>query len=371
MIWNVVSTPLAERMKALIASAGPLGVADYFAMCLGDPDHGYYRTREPFGRAGDFVTAPEISQLFGEMIGVFLVHAWHASGRPSGVRLAELGPGRGTMMADVLRVAERLAPDLAAAASVHMVETSERLVAVQRETLRSCATPIAWHRRLDDVPEGFLLLVANEFFDAIPIRQFVKTPDGFRERTVGLAADGGLCFVAGPATLSSDELPQDAGAQPAGTIVEISPARTAIMAAVAGRLAAAGGVALVLDYGHLVTGYGDTLQALKNHAADDPLAHPGDADLTSHVDFAALARAAGSEGASLVGAMTQGDFLLGLGLLERAGNLGAGKDHATQEAIRDAVERLAAPGKGNMGELFKVLAVSGSPARIPPFISRD
>lgn len=371
MTYRAMATPLAERMKALIASEGPLGLAEYFAMCLGDPEFGYYRTQEPFGRAGDFVTAPEISQLFGEMVGVFLVHAWQASGRPAAVRIAELGPGRGTMMADVLRVVEKLAPELAAAATVHLVETSERLKDIQHESLGARARRATWHDRMEAIPGGFLLLVANEFFDAIPIRQFVKTPDGFRERRVGIDANGRLTFVVGPASLAEGELPPGAREEPDGTVVEISPARTAIMGGIAARLRHQGGVALAIDYGHLVTGFGDTLQALRNHAFDDPLAHPGAADLTSHVDFADLATSARSAGASVVGAMTQGDFLLGLGILERAGVLGAGKDPSTQESIRVAVERLAAPGKGNMGELFKVLAVAGRPTGIPPFRTQD
>ena len=190
-------------------------------------------------------------------------------------------------MADILRVVERLAPDLAAEASVHMVETSKRLRTLQRETLGPRAARAAWHDRFGDVPEGFLLLVANEFFDAIPIRQFVKTPAGFRERLVGIDEKGDLAFTVGPATLAESDLPPGADTQPDGTIAEISPARSAIMGEIAARISRSGGVALVIDYGHLVSGFGDTLQALKDHAFDDPLAHPGEADLTSHVDFAA------------------------------------------------------------------------------------
>ena len=366
-----MSTPLAERISSIIASTGPISVADYFAMCLGDPDFGYYRNHEPFGRAGDFVTAPEISQLFGEMVGIFLVQAWQASGCPDRIRLVEFGPGRGTMMADMLRAVEQLAPTLFRSASVHMVETSDRLTGVQRATLASYGEKVAWHSHIGDIPAGFSLLVANEFFDAIPIRQFVKTPHGFRERLIGLDENGCLGFFVGASALPADELPPGADAEPDGTVFEMSPARSAIVEEIAGRLVAHGGVALAIDYGHLVTGFGDTLQALRNHAFDDPLAHPGMADLTSHVDFADLAGAAAKAGTSVVGASTQGDFLVGLGLLERAGMLGAGKDAAAQESIRDAVERLAAPGPGNMGELFKVLAIAGAPVRLPPFRPQD
>ena len=180
-----MTTPLAGKIRAIIAAHGPISVTDYFALCLADPEYGYYRTRDPFGRGGDFVTAPEISQLFGEMVGVFLVHAWERHLRPQNhVRIAEIGPGRGTMMADMLRTIRKLAPDLYAAASVHLVETSPALRAVQEKTLGEHAGKVAWHDGFDEVPPGFLLLAANEFFDAVPIRQFVKTKAGFRERLV-------------------------------------------------------------------------------------------------------------------------------------------------------------------------------------------
>jgi len=361
-----MTTPLGEKIKGLIEATGPIDVATYFAMCLGDPEHGYYRRHEPFGRAGDFVTAPEISQLFGEMVGVFMVEAWRANGRPRTVRLVELGPGRGTMMADMLRVVSRLAPELYEGATIHLVETSARLIGEQRRTLERHAGRTTWHERHEDVPPGFTLLAANEFFDAIPIRQFVRTPEGFRERLVGLGADGELAFVAGAAALDGP-LPAGAERCPEGSVFEIAPAREAIMQGLAERLAGQGGAALIIDYGHLVSGFGDTLQALRDHAYDPPLAHPGEADLTSHVCFEDLARAAVSAGARIAGMACQGDFLIGLGLLERAGALGSGKDMSTQESIRNAVERLAGAGPGKMGELFKVMAVGGSAATLAPF----
>lgn len=365
-----MATPLGDKIEKLIAATGPIDVSTYFALCLGDPEHGYYRRREPFGSAGDFVTAPEISQLFGEMIGIFMIEAWRAHEMPSPVRIVELGPGRGTMMADILRVVARLAPELYTAATVHLVETSERLSGEQRRTLAIHADKLDWHARHEDVPPGFMLLAANEFLDAIPIRQFVRTAAGFHERLVGLGEDGQLAFVAGAGTLDGP-LPAGAGTCPEGTVLEIAPAREAIMHALAGRLVDQGGAALVIDYGHLVAGFGDTLQALRNHVYDPPLAHPGEADLTSHVDFENLARAAESAGAHIAGTVRQGDFLVGLGLLERAGALGAGKDHSTQDAIRGAVERLAASGAGKMGELFKVMAISGSRVTLAPFKVAD
>ena len=251
-----MTTPLARKIQQLIGTNGPISVADYFSICLADPEHGYYKTRNPFGRAGDFVTAPEVSQLFGEMIGVFLVHAWQQHGAPGSVRLVEIGPGRGTMMADMLRVVAKLAPDLHGNMSVHLVETSERLRGVQKETLGTFAERVAWHDGFDEIPPGFVLLVANEFFDAIPIRQFVKTPEGFRERVVGLDPDGDLTFAAGVAGIDVDLLPPQHRSMPSGTIHEISPAREAVMAAICERLNAGGGTALVIDYGHFVSGFG-------------------------------------------------------------------------------------------------------------------
>lgn len=364
-----MTTPLADKIKAIIAANGPISVTDYFALCLADPDHGYYKTREPFGRGGDFVTAPEVSQLFGEMIGVFLVEAWQKHLEPRcNVRIAEIGPGRGTMMADILRVIRQLAPELLEAASVHLVETSPRLRGIQREALADYAGKLAWHDSFDEIPPGFLLLAANEFFDAVPVRQFVRTANGFRERLVSLDANGDLVFAAGATGVDPALLPPGHQTTPIGTVAEVAPARTAIMQLLSDRLFDAGGTAVIIDYGHLAPGFGDTLQAVYKHAFDPPLAHPGEADLTSHVDFASLAEIARSRSITVNGMMTQGEFLLKLGVLERAGALGRGKSAETQSEIRLATERLAGSGPGQMGELFKVLSVSSPDVRLAPFI---
>ncbi|KGF67352.1 TetR family transcriptional regulator [Hoeflea sp. BAL378] len=360
-------TPLALKIVRLIEQSGPLRISDYFALCLADPEHGYYQSRDPFGRAGDFITAPEVSQLFGEMIGVFLVHAWQAQGAPSNVRIVEIGPGRGTLMSDALRVISRLAPELYATATIHMVETSERLRAVQRQTLVRIKDRISWHAAFEEVPAGFTLMVANELFDAIPIRQFVKTTEGFRERVVGLDDFGALAFGLGPGGLDPSLLPVDEAVVPVGEVFEVAPARSAVMQAVSAKIVRDGGTALTIDYGHLITGFGDTLQAVYRHDYDPPLSRPGEADLTSHVDFEALGEAARSAGAHVHRPLTQGEFLVGLGIVERAGALGADRDALTQAAIRDAVNRLAGEGEGRMGALFKVLAVSGDDVRIAPF----
>lgn len=362
-----MTTPLADKIKTLIRMNGPISVTDYFALCLADPDYGYYRTREPFGAGGDFITAPEISQLFGEMVGIFMVHAWQQHGSPTPVNLVEVGPGRGTMMLDMLRVIRKLAPALFESLDVHMVETSERLRGVQRVTLEAFSAKITWHSAFEDVPPGFTLIAANELFDAIPIRQFVKTPTGFRERLVGLDADDNLAFGIGVATIDPTLLPTGTGAEPDGTVFEVAPARQAVMNALCTRLKQNGGSALIIDYGHLATSFGDTLQAVLHHDYDPPLAHPGQADLTSHVDFGDLARIARATGIQINGAMHQGDFLYGLGLAERASRLANGKAEAEQRAIAVAVDRLAGAGEGKMGELFKVMAVSSPSVTLAPF----
>ena len=355
---------LEDRIRRLIGTAGPLPVSDYMAMCLFDPADGYYTTREPFGEGGDFTTAPEISQMFGEMVGAWLVHAWRALGRPDPFALVEMGPGRGTLMRDIIRTA-RIDPAFLAAAQIHLVETSERLRGVQAEALAPHA--VKWHDDLSTLPALPMLFVANELFDAVPVRQFEQAPDGWRERRVGLDADGKLAFVPGLPIADQSLLPPGASAAPEGAIFEYAPAREAIAATMGERLATHGGAALVIDYGYIRSGFADTLQALRAHRYVSVFEEPGSADLTSHVDFESLARAAESAGASALPAITQGDFLLSLGLAQRAGALGHGKDEKTQAELRAAVERLAGTGKAEMGGLFKVLCLTGAPMALPPF----
>ncbi len=400
-------TPLGDRIAALIAANGPITVADYMALCLGDPDYGYYMTREPFGRGGDFVTAPEVSQVFGELIGLWAVATWQAMASPPSFALAELGPGRGTLMADLLRAA-RVRPAFLDAARVHLVETSPRLRALQDATLSG--VEVTWHADVAGLPPGPLIAVANEFFDALPIRQYVRTATGWAERMVGLDETGGLAFglrdVSRPVGTgpgfgglpSPPLVPAQAGTQllqgnalhslgprsrgderlgetdrssgdgdpgPKSPVLEVCPAATAIVSSLAVRIAAEGGAALVIDYGFEGPAFGDTLQAVRGHAHTDSLAEPGEADLTAHVDFAALARAGAEAGARPRPLIAQGDFLRRLGIAARAGRLAAGKDEATQMAIAASVTRLTAPDA--MGELFKVLALSHSGLALPAF----
>ncbi len=352
-----MTTPLGERLAALVSAAGPMSVADFMAACLFDPQHGYYTTREPFGAGGDFVTAPEVSQMFGELVAVRLLALWDAAGRPQAPVVAEIGPGRGTLMRDLVRTLGRLAPDIVRDGRFALIEASPRLREAQRTTLAATLPGFHWHETVATLPDGPLLIVGNELFDALPLRQFVRTKAGWRERVVALGADGGLVFAAGFAGIDPALLPADANAAPEGAIFETAPAREALMDEISARIAGQGGGALFFDYGHLEPGLGDTLQAVRRHEYDDPLAHPGEADLTSHVDFAALARVARGHGLT-VALREQGGWLLDMGLLERAGALGRGKDAAAQEAIREAVERLAGPRQ--MGRLFKAMEIAQS-----------
>ncbi|WP_054310554.1 class I SAM-dependent methyltransferase [Mesorhizobium sp. 1M-11] len=360
-------TQLKRRIIELIATAGPIPTSEYMALCLFDPKAGYYTTREPFGTGGDFITAPEVSQMFGELVAVWLYEAWRAVGSPMPVTLAEIGPGRGTLTKDMLRTLERLDPAFVAGASIALIETSPRLREKQRDGLAGSAASVEWHETVASLPGAPLLIVGNELFDAVPIRQFVRTSDGWRERMVGLDENGELAFFAGAASLDPSLLPPDAESVPDGSIVEIAPARSALMQTIADQIAAHGGAGLFFDYGHLQPGVGDTLQALRSHEYEDVLASPGEADLTSHVDFSALATSARMAGLR-ADFTTQGSFLLGMGLLERAGRLGADADDATRERLSGEVERLAGPQA--MGDLFKVLAVAHEDIALPVFRSR-
>ncbi|MGU3496613.1 class I SAM-dependent methyltransferase [Xanthobacteraceae bacterium A53D] len=355
-----MSSPLAIEIKALIAAEGPISVGRYMALCLGHPRYGYYVTRDPLGAQGDFTTAPEISQMFGELIGLWAVATWQQMGSPAAFRLVELGPGRGTLMADALRAA-KLLPAFGAAMSLHLVEMSPALRAKQAANLAAYAPE--WHDRLEDVPGGPAIIIANEFFDALPIDQFIRGANGWHERRVGLDADGGLMFGMDPRPFPAlSALAARFPAPREGAVLERLESGPAH--ALARRLAAQGGGALVIDYGHGRHGFGDTLQAMKDHRFVDPLDTPGEADLTAHVDFAALAEIARTEGARAFGTLTQGEFLNRLGLAARAHALSANANEAQRAAISAAQDRLAGTGEGQMGSLFKVLAL-GAPSLGP------
>lgn len=338
---------LKDSVREIIALEGPISVERYMSLCL----RHYYATRDPLGAAGDFTTAPEISQMFGELIGLWMLEVWNSMGRLASCRLVELGPGRGTLMADLLR-ATRLLPEFKAAATVHLVETSPSLRQRQQDALVASGLSVEWHDRLEDVPSGPILLVANEFFDALPIRQFAATDRGWCERLVGLDGED-LIFGLRPE-------PEPALGKPLrlGDVLEWPAASVDIMGELAGRLAQDGGAALILDYGYWGPAFGDTLQALKNHQPINPLQEPGEADVTTHVDFHRLAQAAAAKGARVHGIVSQGDFLQTLGIEARAEALKARATPAQAADIDRALARLTERGPTGMGELFKVLAVT-------------
>ncbi len=349
-------TALEAHLHRLIAAEGPIPLSRYMAEALQHPTHGYYRRGDPLGLHGDFTTAPEISQIFGELLGLWLADRWEAMGRPRPVGLVELGPGRGSLMADALR-AMAVVPGLREALEVHLVESNESLRARQAEKIRA-----RWHEDFAGVPEGPLLLVANEFFDALPIRQYERRNGRWVERLVGLA-EGRLVITHGPAGEDVSLIPPELANAEEGAIVEVCPAGLRLMADIARRIAAHGGAALIVDYGYRTSAPGDSLQAVRRHQPVDIFHRPGDCDLTAHVDFAALAAAARAAGAATAGPVGQGAFLEALGIRVRAAMLARRAGARQRKDIHAAVRRLIAPDM--MGELFKVLAVVARPGGTP------
>ncbi|WP_374306014.1 class I SAM-dependent methyltransferase [Methylocella sp.] len=352
-------SPLETILRELILEDGPISLDRYMALALAHPVHGYYRTRDPLGPQGDFVTAPEISQMFGEMIGLWAVEVWRLMGAPAPVRLVELGPGRGTLMADALRAA-RLAPDFLAALEVDLVEISAPLRERQRAALEKSGVRINWRNSVDETPPGPAIFIANEFFDALPVRHYVFRDGGWRERRVGLDVEGRLCFGLGEIEKAIEARGEE------GDILEVGVAAARMMTRIGVRIAAQGGALLAIDYGYEQPARGETLQAMKGHRFVDPLESPGEADLTAHVDFSALARAAKGAGAAAHGPLEQGEFLTRLGLVERAAALAAANE-AQRALVEAALERLAgAGGRTDMGRLFKAIAVTRRGAPPPP-----
>ncbi len=350
------ATPLEAELVAIIAADGPIPIDRYMDLCLSHPRHGYYRTRDPLGTGGDFVTAPEISQMFGELIGLWCADLWLRAGRPEAVAIVEPGPGRGTLMADLLRAAAAV-PGLVDALAVHLVETSPVLRARQQETLAAAPVPVRWHDSIADVDAAApVFVIANEFLDALPVRQFVKRGGHWHERLVGLDDDGRLTFGLAPGAVPAAVLPDHAAAAQEAEVIEVSPARRAALESLSALVARNGGAGLVIDYGHARPGSGDTLQAVAGHRFADPLTRPGCCDLTTHVDFAdcrATLRRCGMCVEELVG---QGLFLKALGIEARAAVLKANAAPDVQREVDAAVKRLT--DEDEMGSLFKVLAFS-------------
>lgn len=342
---------LKDRLVSHIKENGPLTVADFMAACLYDPRDGYYATRPAIGGANaDFLTAPESSQMFGELIGLWCAHEWDALGKPA-FNLIELGPGRGVLMQDALRATQRI-HGFQDAANVVLVEMSAPLRDEQAKRVDNAE----WALRLEDAPPGPCIVIGNEFLDCLPIRQFVRGEDGWHEKLVGLDKTGQLTFGLSAA------LPAPDSADAPGAVREIAPGLEALMYEVERRLHEAPGRVLLIDYGYARPEGADTLQALQNHRHVDPLEAPGEADLTSHVDFARVAHLAAQAGLAVHGPISQTDFLRGLGIEFRAEALSrANPQHA--DRLQRELQRLT--GADQMGALFKVICLS-SPNLPPP-----
>ena len=355
---------LKSRIVERIRAEGPMSVAEYMTLCLLDPVDGYYPTRDPqdpgLGEGGDFITAPEISQMFGEVLGLWVLQSWRDLGAPPDLKLVELGPGRGTLMSDMLR-SLRLDPGAMRATSVHLVEASSALQAVQGRTLSMSPCPVIWHDRLEDVPAGPTIVIGNEFLDCLPVRQFIQSDPfagarGWRERVVTVD-DGQLAFAAstgGPGGFA-DHFPGAHEDARLDDLMEVRPAVAQIVDTLRTRFDHRPGRALFLDYGPNTTEFGDTLQALRRHEKVDVLDEPGRADLTARVDFEALAGEARAVGLSVAGPATQAAFLSRLGIEVRAAAL-ARANPDSQDVLGRQLRRLTAADE--MGELFKAICLS-------------
>jgi SAM-dependent MidA family methyltransferase len=361
---------LERRLKRQIALEGPMTVAAYMAACLHDPDGGYYAAQPRLGADGDFITAPLISQMFGELIGLWVGEMWDRLGRPPAVRLVELGPGDGTLMRDALRALKHV-PGFAASADLWLVEPSAPLRALQAAQL--AGVDLHWAGRLDEVPGSApLLLIANEVLDCLPCRQFVRTEAGWAERRVGLDAAGELTFGLSPPP-GGFEPPAFAAAAPMGAILELSAAQTALADEIGARVAKDGGAALLIDYGRAAPGFGDTLQALAAHTKVSPLVTPGQADLTVHADFPAVAAAAIQAGAGATRILSQAAFLRALGIDQRAGALmeaaqARGRGDQAEMIGRQHARLMA---HDQMGALFKAIAIHQKGLAVAGFEDRS
>jgi len=348
-------TNLKKKLIRLIGSQGPISISQFMTLCLSDPQNGYYLTQTPFGTKGDFTTAPEISQMFGEMLGLWAIDQWQIHGTPSPFIFCEMGPGRGTLMDDMLRTITQICPEFLKNTRIMLLETSQNLRRQIEAKLHRHKMNIHFIEAQAQLPPLPLILIANEFLDCLPIHQYCRTSNGYVERMVGLDSTGNLCFINGFGRIDPRLLPEVAIHAPPGTIIEISPAREACVEMVAHHLTQQGGAALFIDYGSLEPGFGDTLQALSQHQFRSPLEMPGQHDLTSHVDFSTLAQLAQRLGCDVITA-TQGDFLHMLGIVLRAEQLAHGRGNDAQEKLATDIERLT--GEQQMGKLFKILSLA-------------
>lgn len=357
-----MTSSLEDKLKNRIREAGPISVAEYMTVCLLDPVQGYYPTRDPLGSEGDFITAPEISQMFGEVLGLWCVQSWIDLGRPETLHLIELGPGRGIMMSDMLRSAA-LDPGFKAAVQVWLIEASAALEAVQGKTLGTADVPVQWATRLEDIPAGPSLVVGNEFLDCLPIQQLIcddpfAGKDGWVERRIGLDEEDRLCFVKSgvpAAAILTESLPQGAKDARKDDLLEICPSVAQVIDSLTSRFSKDPGRALFIDYGPEITEFGDTLQALKRHEKVGVFADPGNTDLTARVDFSALAETAKAAGLESTDAVPQREFLSKLGIEMRAVALTRAKPDAKPVILRQ-LHRLM--DSAEMGDLFKAICIS-------------
>ena len=351
----------ADRLKQKLSAGGPMSIADYMAWCLTASDSSYYRSGNPLGASGDFVTAPEVSQIFGELIAVWAIEVWQSMGAPASFTLAELGPGRGTLMQDALRAA-RAVPAFRAGAQVHLVETSTTLRQLQGRTLASACEP-QWHRSFSSLPNGPLIVIANEFFDALPVEQHVYENGSWFRRVVAIDGAGRPAFAAGRLSVPPVEL-LPARKPRNGDILEHRPAARTLMREIGRRAGDAPAALLIADYGYEHRDYGDTLQAVREHGYANPLENPGETDLSAHVNFAELAEAADGDGLSAWGPITQSEFLLSLGMEQRLRQLMTTASEDQRAALFLGARRLVDPFQ--MGSLFKVMAITSRDLPPPP-----
>ncbi len=350
--------PLEQILAARIASEGPLDVGTFMELTLGHPEHGYYRTRDPLGRGGDFITAPEISQIFGELIGLWAADLWRQMGSPKKLIILECGPGRGTLMADALRAAKSI-KGFIDSLEIHLLETSPTLRQLQKQTLSDYT--IHFHEKLPLDTGGIpVIMIGNEFLDALPVRQLIRRGQAWAERAIVFAPEEGFAFTEKSCGVSVKDLGMPHAEE--GDIVEISPARDAFIQHTL-NLLKAGGVALIIDYGHIKSAPGDTLQAIRDHKYAEILKDIGEADLTAHVDFERLSQVARKAGAWVYGPVTQSHFLLSLGLAQRSETLIRALEttrspsaESSLKEMKSAVLRLSGP--AGMGQLFKAICIT-------------
>lgn len=358
-------TPLARKLAGRIAASGPVSLHDFMQACLYDPEHGYYRNRDPFGENGDFITAPEISQIFGELIGLWAGEVWRQMGEPPAVNLIELGPGRGTLMSDAFR-ALKVLPRFLESASLHLVETSAPLKEAQRAALSGAPVPVSWHEDLREAPGGPAILIANEFFDCLPLRQFAfdAAQKRWRERMVAFE-DGAFRFALDAAGEAPPGVAPGSDSLEDGEILERRSVRSVMDLFAANAPFAA----LIIDYGYALPSFGDTVQAVRRHRFAGLFDAPGEADVTAHVDFLHLKQAAAEANLQAFGPMPMGEWLLRLGLEARLGQLLRRASHEEIEDMHSRVARLVDPAQ--MGALFKVLVLTnGILTTPPPFAER-